>query len=70
MFIENHDQKETPVRDWSCHRDRSGSWRAGPLFSTIRPARSGAEPGETMLEELIQKAESEFERIQRLRGYL
>jgi hypothetical protein len=24
----------------------------------------------TMLEELIQKAESEFERIQRLRGYL
>jgi hypothetical protein len=27
-------------------------------------------PGDPMLEELIQKADAEFERIQRLRGYL
>jgi hypothetical protein len=26
--------------------------------------------GDAMLEELIQKADAEFERIQRLRGYL
>jgi hypothetical protein len=34
------------------------------------PARRGATPGVTMLEELIQKADAEVERIQRLRGYL
>jgi hypothetical protein len=33
-------------------------------------ARRGAKPGVPMLEELIQKADAEFERIQRLRGYL
>jgi hypothetical protein len=38
-------------------------------YNTPRPTGLSIS-GDTMLEELIQKAESEFERIQRLRGYL
>ena len=34
------------------------------------PPAGGAGPGDVMLEELIQKADAEFKRIQRLRGYL
>ena len=34
------------------------------------PPTGRAGPGDTMLEELIQKADAEFKRIQRLRGYL
>jgi hypothetical protein len=34
------------------------------------PARRGAKPGDTMLDELILKADAEFERVKRLRGYL
>ena len=34
------------------------------------PPTGRTRPGDTMLEELIQKAGAEFERIQRLRGYL
>jgi hypothetical protein len=34
------------------------------------PPAGRAPPGVPMLEELIQKADSEFERIKRLRGYL
>jgi len=34
------------------------------------PPSGRTESGDLMLEEMIQKADAEFERIQRLRGYL
>jgi hypothetical protein len=55
------------------NRDQIAGGEAGARFHCsvqYGPPDGADRPGDDMLEELIQKAEDELERIQRLRGYL